>query len=153
MTEGLTPPSPGRRHALQQQRVKDTQPEILLRRALTARGLRYRLQRRLLEDKRRKTDIVFPGSRVAVDVRGCFWHGCPEHCRRGTANAAWWDAKLQGNMARDQETERRLEAAGWLVMVVWEHDDPEEAADRIKVAVDSRRPSGGQRRDRVEDHS
>src|SRR4051794_23260851 len=96
----LTPPTPGRRSAFQQQRVKDTEPEMRLRRALTARGLRYRLHRSLLEDKRRTTDIVFGGPKVAVDVRGCFWHGCPDHCRRGKANSAWWDTKLATNIAR-----------------------------------------------------
>lgn len=124
---------------MQQQRVRDTEPEMRLRRALTARGLRYRLQRPLLEDRRRTTDIVFAGAKVAVDVRGCFWHGCPDHCRRGSANSAWWNAKLEANIARDEDTERRLTEAGWLVIVVWEHDDPEAAAERIGTAVEARR--------------
>ncbi len=125
---------------MQQQRVKDTEPELRLRRALATRGLRYRLHRRLLEDSRRTTDIAFVGVKVAVDVRGCFWHGCPDHCRRGPVNSEWWSAKLEANIARDEDTERRLTEAGWLVIVVWEHDDPDEAAERIKTAVDARRP-------------
>lgn len=126
---------------MQQQRVRNTEPEMLLRRALTARGLRYRLHRPLLEDRRRTTDIVFVGARVAVDVRGCFWHGCPDHCRRGSANADWWEAKLATNIARDEDTERRLTEAGWLVLVVWEHEDPDDAAERIGAAVEARRPT------------
>ncbi|MBZ5737519.1 DNA mismatch endonuclease Vsr [Nocardioides mangrovi] len=137
-SDPLTPPSPGRRSAMRQQRVKDTEPEMLLRRALTARGLRYRLHRRLLKDSRRTTDIAFGPARVAVDVRGCFWHGCPEHCRRGSANSEWWNAKLEANIARDEDTERRLTEAGWLVLVVWEHDDPKLAADRVAAAVRAR---------------
>src|SRR5689334_16194694 len=120
VSEPPTPPTRGRRSAFQQQRVKDTEPEMRLRRALTARGLRYRLHRPLLESRRRTTDIVFGPAKVAVDVRGCFWHGCPDHCRRGKANSEWWDTKLGANMARDDDTERRLTDAGWLVIVVWE---------------------------------
>lgn len=141
MTPGLTPPTPGRRSAFQQQRVRDTAPEVALRRALTARGLHYRLHRPLLEDGRRTTDIVFGPSRVAVDVRGCFWHGCPEHCRRGKANSEWWNAKLEANVARDEDTTRRLTEAGWFVIIVWEHDHLEEAAERIHAAVQARRPA------------
>ncbi|UTT65239.1 very short patch repair endonuclease [Janibacter sp. CX7] len=132
---------------MQQQRVKDTEPEMRLRRALTARRVGYRLHRPLLEDRRRTTDIVFMGAKVAVDVRGCFWHGCPDHCRRGSANSAWWNAKLEANIARDEDSERRLTEAGWLVIVVWEHDDPDEAAERIMTAVNARRP----RREAVEE--
>lgn len=123
--------------------MKNTEPERRLRRALTSRGLRYRLHRALLDDKRRTTDIAFIGAKVAVDVRGCFWHGCPEHCRRGSANAEWWEAKLAANIARDKDTERRLVEAGWLVIVIWEHDDPDEAAERVKTAVEARKPTTG----------
>lgn len=121
------------------QRTKDTAPEILLRRLIHAHGLRFRLHQRLLPDVRRTADIVLRGPRVVVDVRGCFWHGCPEHCRRGTANASWWDQKLTANMERDADTERRLTSAGWLVLVVWEHEDMEEAAERVAQIVKSRR--------------
>lgn len=117
------------------QRTKHTTPEILLRRSLHARGLRFRLHKRLLTDTRRTADIVFPGSRVVVDVRGCFWHGCPEHCRRGTANAVWWERKLRANIERDEDSERRLTEAGWHVVVVWEHEDVNDAADRVARAV------------------
>lgn len=85
-----------------------------------------------------------------MDVRGCFWHGCPEHSRRGTANRAWWDAKLAANIARDEDTERRLGEAGWLVIVVWEHEDPQDAAERISVAVHARRRKKGPELTRAE---
>jgi DNA mismatch endonuclease, patch repair protein len=120
------------------QRERDTQPELLLRRALHRRGLRYRLHRRPLSHLRRTVDIVFPASKVAVDVRGCFWHVCPEHCSFPQSNAAWWAEKLTRNVERDRETETALQSAGWFVIVIWEHEDPELAAERVEASVRSR---------------
>ncbi len=123
-----------------QQRTKDTVPEVALRRALRARRLvGYRKHVRVLPDLRRTVDIAFIGPRVVVDVRGCFWHGCPQHARRGTSNAEWWDAKLQANIERDLGTEQRFMEAGWLVVVVWEHEDPDAAAERVAAVVQQRR--------------
>jgi len=121
------------------QRTKDTVPELALRRALHSRGLRYRLHRRLLPNSRRSVDIVFASARVAVDVRGCFWHGCVVHARVGSANSDWWKEKLLNNVKRDEDTVRRLEEAGWAVFIVWEHDDPEAAAERISSLVAKRK--------------
>lgn len=135
----LDAPTPEKRRAMQSQRTKDTEPEVALRRALHRRGLRFRLHRQVVHNLRRSVDIVFPTERVAVDVRGCFWHGCEEHCRRGTKNATWWDAKLAANVSRDADSVRRLEDAGWDVVVVWEHEPPEAAADRVEEAVRRRR--------------
>ena len=142
VTRSTPPPTnPGRQSAMQKQKTKDTAPEVALRRALRALGLTgYRKHVPLLDDRRRTVDLVFRGPKVAVDVRGCFWHGCPEHSRRGTANAEWWDNKLRSNVRRDKDTEQRLADAGWLVLVVWEHEEPAEAARRIAAAVDARRP-------------
>ena len=78
---------------------------------------------------------MFPRQRVAVDVRGCFWHGCPEHGTWPRANAPWWKDKILGNQQRDKDTERRLSEAGWEVVVVWEHEEPACAADRIERIV------------------
>ena len=61
------------------QRTKDTAPELALRSELHARGLRFRLQRSVLTGSSRRHDIVFPSRRLAIDVHGCFWHGCEEH--------------------------------------------------------------------------
>lgn len=126
---------------MQKQKTKDTEPERLLRIALRARGLSgYRKQVRVLPDLRRTLDLAFIGARVAVDVRGCFWHGCPDHSRRGTSNADWWATKLDGNVQRDRDTEQRLTNAGWHVIVVWEHEDPDVAAERVRQAVVERQP-------------
>lgn len=114
---------------------RDTKPEVELRRALYARGLRYRIDQPVLQGVRRRADIVFTGRRVAVFVDGCFWHGCPEHATWPTANAVFWREKIEANRQRDVDTNERLIAAGWTVVRVWEHEDPEAAADRIKAAL------------------
>jgi DNA mismatch endonuclease (patch repair protein) len=124
---------------MQLQRSKDTHPEVRLRSALHRLGLRYRLHVPLLPGVRRTADIVFGPARVVVDVRGCFWHACPEHGGRPTQNAQWWESKLARNVQRDEETTARLEEAGWYVMVVWEHDGAEEAARHVCRTVRARR--------------
>ena len=121
------------------QREKNSRPEIELRRSLHRRGLRYRLHVRPLDGLRRTVDVAFSRERVAVDVRGCFWHACPEHASAPRANAAWWASKLARNVERDSETERALQKAGWLVVVVWEHESAEAAAERVARAVEARR--------------
>jgi DNA mismatch endonuclease (patch repair protein) len=76
--------------------------------------------------------------RLAVYVDGCFWHGCPEHHTRPRVNSEWWTWKIQRNRARDADTNRRLTDAGWSVVRVWEHEDPDVAADRVERAVRAR---------------
>ena len=124
---------------MQAQRERDTGPELALRRELHRRGLRYRLHRRVIPGMRRELDIVFAPARVAVDVRGCFWHSCPEHATHPKANAEWWAEKLARNVARDEDTERRLGEAGWHLVVAWEHDDAAALAARIENLVRLRR--------------
>lgn len=114
---------------------RDTRPERALRSAVHARGLRYRINARPLPDVRRTADIAFPGQRVAVFLDGCFWHGCPEHHRPASKNSEFWSSKIEGNKARDADTDRRLAERGWTVIRVWEHEDPEEAADRVQAAI------------------
>lgn len=117
-------------------RRRDTRPELALRRALHRKGLRYFVDRApLREFPRRRADVVFPRTRIAVFVDGCFWHGCPEHTRPSRANARWWTAKLQGNVARDRETDARLVDAGWWVVRIWEHEPVEEAAARVEAVL------------------
>lgn len=124
---------------MQLQRSRDTGPEIRLRQALHAAGLRFRVHRQLLPGLRRRADIVFGPSKVVVDVRGCYWHGCPDHYRLATSNEDYWHPKIAGNQARDLETVSLLTEAGWQVLVVWEHEPTEEAAARVVEAVQSRR--------------
>ncbi len=120
-------------------RRRDTPGELALRSALRALGLRYRVDV-TLSGTRRRPDVAFIGARVAIFVDGCFWHGCPTHGTWPKANAAWWRAKIGGNVVRDRETDAHLEAAGWRVLRFWEHDDPAKAARKVLTTV-RRRPA------------
>lgn len=125
---------------MQLQRGRDTQPELLVRRELHRRGLRYRLHQQVVPGtKRRLVDITFQGAQVAVFVDGCFWHGCEIHGRRRhQVNGWYWPAKIEGNRERDRDTDQRLAEAGWVVIRVWEHESPNKAADRIGEALRAR---------------
>ncbi len=125
---------------MRRQRSRDTGAELALRQLLHARGLRYRVHVRPVRGVRAEVDIVFGPARVAVLVDGCFWHGCPLHATWPKTNAEWWRNKIEGNQARDGATDRALGEAGWLVLRVWEHESPAEAAARIQQVVLQRRP-------------
>lgn len=122
---------------MRSQARRDTKPELALRRELWRRGLRYRVDRPPIPGMRRRADLVFTRQRVAVFVDGCFWHRCPEHSTIPKANRAWWTEKLDRNVARDRDTDRRLRDTGWVVVRVWEHEPTAEAADRVERAVRS----------------
>jgi DNA mismatch endonuclease (patch repair protein) len=124
---------------------KDNVRERSLRSELHARGLRFRLHQSVLKGLRRTVDIAFPASRTAVFMDGCFWHSCPEHRTWPKSNAAWWRQKIEANVARDRDTDARLQADGWLVLRVWEHEPLSMAADRIESAVNARRPHTSKR--------
>jgi DNA mismatch endonuclease (patch repair protein) len=119
---------------------RDTRPELAVRAAAHALGLRYRVGVSPLTGVRRTADLVFPKAKVAVFVDGCFWHGCPEHYRPARRNAEFWTAKIEGNTARDADTDERLRAAGWTVIRIWEHEPPTTAASKISTAVRGRAP-------------
>lgn len=126
-------------------RGKDTKPEMRIRRALHALGLRYRLHVRGLAGK---PDIVFGPSRVAVFVHGCFWHrhDCVNGRRQPRQRAAFWADKFERNVERDGRTAQRLRREGWAVETVWECEatkveDVERQAGRIADLVRHRRPA------------
>jgi DNA mismatch endonuclease, patch repair protein len=99
-------------------RSKDTQPELVVRRLLHARGYRYVLHDRRLPGT---PDLVFPARCKVIFVHGCFWHG--HRCGRGfrpIANAAYWAAKIDANKARDRRQRRALRRLGWEVLEVFE---------------------------------
>src|SRR5689334_14783308 len=76
---------------------RDTRPELELRRRLHALGMRYRVDKPLVTNRRRRADITFTSRRIAVFVDGCYWHGCPEHFKQPRANAQWWAEKIARN--------------------------------------------------------
>jgi DNA mismatch endonuclease (patch repair protein) len=111
----------GRTRSQQMSRIrgKDTSPEMLLRRALWAAGLRYRIHYRTPAGR---ADLALVGPAVAVYIDGCFWHGCPEHYVRPRSRIEFWSAKLSENVARDRRQTLHLEAAGWRICRLWEHE-------------------------------
>lgn len=129
---------------MERQARRDTKPERAVRRAVWRLGLRYRVDVAPVAGRRR-ADLVFSRAKVAVYVDGCFWHRCPLHATTPKANRDWWAAKLEANVARDRDSDVRLDGAGWAVVRVWEHEQPEAAATRIAEVVESRRSVPGHR--------
>ena len=127
------------RERMQAQPRKDTACEMAVRSAVHALGLRYRVHQRPEADLRREADLVFRRDKVAVFVDGCFWHGCPEHHSPPSTHYYWWETKIGKNRARDKETDQVLRECGWVVVRIWEHEDPTEAAERVRDAVLARR--------------
>ncbi len=130
--------SPEARARMKSNKSRDTKPELALRSAVHALGLRYRVSAKPLVGLRRTADLVFPRAKVAVFLDGCFWHGCPEHHTVSSANATFWAEKVEGNRTRDRDTDRRLAEAGWDVVRVWEHEDVQVAALRVEEVVRAR---------------
>ena len=123
---------------------KDTSAEKMIRSALHARGLRFRLHRRI---EGVSVDILFPGPKVAVFVDGCFWHSCPQHGTTPKTNQDYWLPKLEKNRERDERQSEALRRAGWQVIRVWEHDcQPlsETVIEMIARACSGRTPDMGQ---------
>lgn len=99
-------------------RGKNTRPELFIRRALHARGLRYRLHSSGLPGR---PDLVFPARRAVVFVHGCFWHGhdCPLF-RLPSTRTDFWRDKIESNRARDHRVKSELAALGWRQLDIWE---------------------------------
>lgn len=111
-------------------RSKNTKPEIIVRKALSAAGCRYRLNR---SDIPGKPDIAMIGRRIAIFVHGCFWHahaGCPR-ASVPSAHHAFWVEKLARNKAGDAAVRDKLLESGWRVLWGW------ECALRTKVERDA----------------
>lgn len=98
-------------------RSVNTKPEVALRKALWAKGLRYKIHY-----GEEKIDIAFPSKKVAIFVDGCFWHACPVHSHVPKSRRDYWAPKLKKNVARDKEKDSRLRTTGWRVVRFWEHD-------------------------------
>lgn len=110
-------------------KARDTAPERAVRAAVRKLGYgrRYRLNGAKLPGR---PDLVFPALRAAVFVHGCFWHG--HECKRGARapkdNAAYWQAKIARNRARDAHTLDALHTANWRTLVIWECETRDETA-------------------------
>lgn len=125
------------RSRMVRQARQGTKPESRVFEALAARGLAFDRNTRPVDGLRREVDGSIIDAKVAVFIDGCFWHGCSVHSRPTKSNTLWWREKIQKNKVRDAETDRALAAEGWLVVRVWEHEDPDGAAIRVIAAVSS----------------
>ncbi len=113
-------------------RQRDTGPEVLLRRALWAAGLRYRTE---FGVEGVRVDIALPGRHLAILVDGCSWHGCPIHATQPNKNAAYWIAKLERNRTRDNLQTDRLKAAGWTLVQLWAHESTTGFVEATRTIV------------------
>ncbi len=111
---------------------RDTGPELKIRKALHARGFRYRLYDKRLPGS---PDLDFPKHRAVLFVHGCFWHGhdCARGMRLPKSNARYWREKIARNIKRDAIARVALRRMGWRVKISWECDlqDAERAARKI----------------------
>lgn len=114
-------------------RTKDTAPEVALRRALYAAGLRgWRCHPKVTG----RPDFAWIGRKVAVFVDGAFWHGHPDHY--WGQSGKFWDDKIGRNRTRDEKVNRELADAGWTVVRVWDFEvarDLDAAVARVTAAV------------------
>lgn len=116
-----------------------TGPEVLVRRELHRRGLRFRVNYPNLPGR---PDVAFSRARLAVFIDGCFWHMCPEHATVPKNNRDWWLAKLRRNVERDREKDAALAVLGWEVLHFWEHETPAHVASVIETRWRQRRADG-----------
>ena len=106
-------------------RSRDTKPELALRQALWAAGVRgWRCHPRAVPGK---PDIAFTRWRVAVFVDGCFWHGHPDFFTPGKSGA-YWDAKIERTKERDRLANATLSATGWQVLRFWDFEIEQDLA-------------------------
>lgn len=140
------------RKCMQGNKRRDTTPELKVRRMLRDLGFPgYRLDWKKAPGH---PDIAYPGRKIAIFIHGCYWHHCPTcNLPIPKKNPEYWEAKFRRNQERDERTRAALEADGWKVAVIWEHqlkkaelenterylyeivrwDDPEDADDSASI--------------------
>lgn len=97
---------------------KDTKPEVVVRKFLFSKGLRYRKNYNKLPGH---PDVVFPKYRTVVFINGCFWHGHQDckYSRLPHTNKDFWEAKINSNILRDKTQHSMIREMGWQVIVIW----------------------------------
>lgn len=116
MTDTFSPAK--RSQVMSRIRAKDTQPELLIRKGLHAKGFRYRLHVRKLPGK---PDMVFARYKAVIFINGCFWHGHTCHLFRWPATrTGYWKPKITRTIERDRRNLRCLDRKGWRILIIWE---------------------------------
>ena len=98
---------------------KNTKPELIVRKFLFAKGLRYYVN---FKELLGKPDIVFLKNKILIFVNGCFWHAHPG-CylnKLPKTNLEYWIPKINNNIYRDKQNYRLLKKMGWRIIVIWE---------------------------------
>jgi DNA mismatch endonuclease (patch repair protein) len=116
-------------------RGKNSKLEMIVRRGLHSRGLRYVLHSKKLPGK---PDLVFPSRKTVVFVHGCFWHaheGCSAF-RLPKTRSREWESKLLGNRSRDARNEAGLKALGWRILILWECDLRGKQLQEVSALLD-----------------
>jgi len=109
---------------------KNTQPELLLRKAIWGAGIRgYRIHYKLPG----KPDIVFPKRRIVIFTDGCFWHKCPKCFPTLSTTKRYWVRKISNNVKRDTAVSKQLRHEGWKVIRIWEHEIRNERIIKRKI--------------------
>ena len=116
-------------------KAKNTKPELKLRKALYADGIRgYRLNWKKVPGR---PDIAFPGRKISIFINGCYWHRCP-YCELSLpkTNTEFWKEKFKKNIKRDKKKKKELLDHGWIVLVFWEckiKTNIKDCINKIKV--------------------
>lgn len=97
----------------------NTGPEIIFRKALFSKGIRYRTNFRGVKGS---PDIGLLKNKIAIFIDGCFWHKCPRCFRPPESNKEYWLKKVNKNKARDKKVNAELRNNGWKVIRIWEHE-------------------------------
>ena len=115
-------------------RSKNTKPELILRKALFARGFRYRVNDKRLPGR---PDIVFPKYKTVIFIHGCFWHGHDKGCIDShipKTNSEYWLAKIKKNKERDENNQSQIQSMGWNVLTIW--DCEIQRKNNLEILVD-----------------
>lgn len=129
-----------RKKNMQAVRNKDSKIELLLRRALWSRGIRYRKNVKTVYGH---PDIAFLGKKIAVFCDSEFWHGYNWESRKNDfkTNRDFWIPKIERNIRRDIEVTKRLTEDGWIVLRFWGEEikkSPDSCAVRISEILEKR---------------
>lgn len=127
-----------RSYNMSQIKGKDTKPELLVRKFLFSKGLRYRLHDKKLPGK---PDIVLPKFKTVILVHGCFWHG-HENCKYFVlpkTRTDFWSDKIEGNKKRDEQNISQMAKKGWNVITVYgcdlKNDKKEKTLENILMNI------------------